>query len=90
MLPLDRRPKLSAATSSSDLWLTVKGQERSNFKQAQMAKVAVSMCGHGDTSKSFNGTLLSKLWLRSQRSKKGRILQNTKVTCDYVQICLQI
>ena len=30
-----------------------------------------------------------KLWLRSQRSKKGRISQNTDVTCDCVQICFR-
>ena len=30
-----------------------------------------------------------KLWLWSQRSKKGRISQNTDVTCDCVQICFR-
>ena len=30
-----------------------------------------------------------KVWLWSQRSKKGRISQNRDVTCDCVQICFR-
>ena len=51
---------------------------RSNFKQAQMTKVTVSMCWHGTNITKVYGDLFVWHMMKSQRSKKGQIKNNFK------------
>ena len=52
---------------------------RSNFKQAQMTKVTVSMCWHGTNIKKFYGDLFDIWWrVKGQRKVKSKTTSNGK------------
>ena len=72
--------------------LEVKSQRKVKFQTGSNGKSScVNSChvGLGQTTNNFNGDLFISLMLKWSKVEKGRISQNTHLSCDCV-ICLQI